>query len=262
MTNDDLKRFYPQNSAPQKREDFVRYEKNGKIPGVTNTELNYKGVWTAKDEIHVDDIVYLDLNNKTLRRFYMAKVAMPESTIPPDKDLDNWSEFLEIPIGMGVTGVIETIQYDNTTLAEHIDEILSYVNNENGGTLINVGMKIGDTSIIGARTTVTLSTVDNTITNVKATGQQIVAKNEFLWLTPAHLTMSDTGKKVNFTTVNDADNASMTNINISKVNNVKAATIQGQENSIETDKIIQIFFNNVDILNVNLEHLVINHHTA
>lgn len=34
MTNDDLKRFYPQNSTPEKSNDFVRYNANGEIPGV------------------------------------------------------------------------------------------------------------------------------------------------------------------------------------------------------------------------------------
>lgn len=34
MTNDDLKRFYTQNSTPEKSNDFVRYNANGEIPGV------------------------------------------------------------------------------------------------------------------------------------------------------------------------------------------------------------------------------------
>jgi hypothetical protein len=34
MTNDDLKRFYPQNSTPEKSNDFVRYNANGEIPGI------------------------------------------------------------------------------------------------------------------------------------------------------------------------------------------------------------------------------------
>ena len=32
MYNDDLKRFYPQSSTPEKSNDFVRYNANGEIP--------------------------------------------------------------------------------------------------------------------------------------------------------------------------------------------------------------------------------------
>ena len=38
MTNDDLKRFYPQNSTPEKANDFVRYNANGEIPGIGSGE--------------------------------------------------------------------------------------------------------------------------------------------------------------------------------------------------------------------------------
>lgn len=39
MTNDDLKRFYPQNSNPERRNDFVRYNENGEISGVGSLGL-------------------------------------------------------------------------------------------------------------------------------------------------------------------------------------------------------------------------------
>lgn len=41
MTNDDLKRFYSQNSAPEKSNDFVRYNANGEIPGVGGNARKY-----------------------------------------------------------------------------------------------------------------------------------------------------------------------------------------------------------------------------
>lgn len=39
MTNDDLKRFYPQNSTLEKSNDFVRYNTNEEIPGVSEEQI-------------------------------------------------------------------------------------------------------------------------------------------------------------------------------------------------------------------------------
>lgn len=82
MTNDDLKRFYPQNSVPEKRNDFVRYDENGQIPGaggggsaevkhitISATEQATQGNLTQEqiDILLESDINYIVLNNELYR---------------------------------------------------------------------------------------------------------------------------------------------------------------------------------------------------
>lgn len=56
MTNDDLKRFFPQNGTPEKKEDFVRYTKDGLIPGL-NAEGAESGIAELTSVTDIGDAV-------------------------------------------------------------------------------------------------------------------------------------------------------------------------------------------------------------
>lgn len=65
MTNDDLKRFYPQNAVPEMRNDFARYDENGNLPGsggggVTAIQLIYNGTNILNDGVIQ---TYIDIEN-------------------------------------------------------------------------------------------------------------------------------------------------------------------------------------------------------
>lgn len=59
MHNGDLKRLYKSSSDP-KPGDFVRYNSEGKVPGVAELDeriLNYTGDWVTNNDYHVHDVV-------------------------------------------------------------------------------------------------------------------------------------------------------------------------------------------------------------
>lgn len=159
-------------------------------------------------------------------------------------------------------GQIKTENYDNTTLADHITEILGYVNTENGGSLLGISLKIGTTAISGEMKTVTNTLSTNTLTNSSST-VNIVNAGEMLYLTVAGIRNGSTsGKKVTFITSNDMNTCSFANIDLSNINGTNVATISGQEFDFGTGTILTNYFKGIDILNVQLEHLTINHFTV
>lgn len=150
----------------------------------------------------------------------------------------------------------QQIIYDNTTLGEHITEILGYVNNENGGTLINLGFKIGETAVTGERKTVTLNTTDNTISNTTDTNT-IIGAGEFVYATPAVMGVSNSQKEITFLLATERDNYTSANLDLSAIGG-SSAKISGQKFGYLPNSIVTIYFQEIDILNINLEHLVLN----
>lgn len=159
------------------------------------------------------------------------------------------------------TGNVQTVTYDNTTLADHIAEILGYVNTENGGNLININFKVA-AAVTGEMKTVTNTLSTNTLTNSSST-VAIINADEMISMTVGTVRNGSTsGKKVTFTCANDTNICSFTNIDISNINGTDVATISGQEIDFGTGTIITNYFKSIDILNVLLEHLVINYFTV
>ena len=55
---------------------------------------------------------------------------------------------------------------------------------------------------------------------------------------------------------------SFANIDLSNINDTNVATMSGQEFDFGTGTILTNYFKGIDILNVQLEHLTINHFTV
>lgn len=278
MKNEDLKRFYDDNDELRDSNDFVRYDQYKNIQvsdartpedavnlkileqrlGQAGAELNYKGLWVSGDEIFTYDLVYVDTAKS--RIFYRAINDIKSSTVSPNKDATNWVEFLEVllPVPTNMKGVEMTEIYDSTTLADHIDEILGYLNTENGGTLLSLNLKFSE-NIVGEMKTITYNTSSNTST-YSTSNVAIINKEEMIYLHPGTIRKSTgTGKKVTFICSNDTNTHSLTNVDISNINDVNTVTFSGQEFDYGTNTIITNYFKGIDILNSNLEHLVIRH---
>lgn len=159
-----------------------------------------------------------------------------------------------------VKGNVKTLTYDNTTLADHINEILGYINTENGGNLINVNFKVAS-AVNGEMKSVINTLSTNTLTNSSST-VAIINADEMITLNIGTIRNGSTsGKKVTFTCANDTNICSFTNVDMSNINETATATISGQEIDFGTGTIITNYFKGIDILNTTLEHLVINYYT-
>lgn len=108
MTNDDLKRFYPINEASNKKEDFVRYDGEGKIPGDKGDnlrDLNFKDAWVSGSSYNLNDLVYVDSSNT--RTFYLAINNISESTVSPATDTAHWKSWFSTSSGVTIAAGVE-----------------------------------------------------------------------------------------------------------------------------------------------------------
>ena len=135
------------------------------------------------------------------------------------------------------TGQIKTVTYDNTTLGDHIADILQYINVENGGTLLSIGFKTGTASVLA---NATKATITNGANPTVATSSEAVLK-------PA-----------TFYSFRSAD--------INKTGNVTNLTLNGPNGlngcgqNINSDGAVEIItFKGVNLLSIPLEHLVIDY---
>lgn len=195
-----------------------------------------------------DTYICSDTGTYTQGHIYKIKV---------DGSTKSWEDITAVP---DIKGNVKTVTYDNTTLSEHINEILGYVNTENGGNLINVNFKVSS-AVNGEMKTVTNTLSTNTLTNSTST-VAIINAEEMITLNVGTVRNGSTsGKKVTFTCANDTNICSFTNVDLSNINGTPTATISGQEIDFGTDTIITNYFKGIDILNTTLEHLVINYYT-
>ena len=156
---------------------------------------------------------------------------------------------------------ISTQIYDNTTLASHSDEIWGHVNTENGGSLVSISMKLTN-AISGEMKSVTTNLSTNTLTNSTST-VNIINAGEAITLTLGAIRNGATsGKKATFTCANDTNMCSFANITISNINDTDTAILSGYEFTYGTNSIIHNYFNDINILNADLEHLVINYYAT
>lgn len=114
MTNDDLKRFYPINSNPERKEDFARYDENGKISGAGDgnlEDLNYKDVWIQGMNIQSNDVVYEDENN--IRTYYLALKNFISEVKPSEEESGYWKIWLKVKTSEATGGLV--IETETTT---------------------------------------------------------------------------------------------------------------------------------------------------
>lgn len=150
---------------------------------------------------------------------------------------------------------IASADYDNTTLKAHIDEILSYVNSENGGTLVSVGFKVGTT---GASTTITNlhMSSDNTI-SIDTETDVILGAGSYYYAYPEQVVTSGANEGVFFT----CRNGFTLGHGILYITDAgtKEAKLTGESTVITSaTQITKMMFQDVDISEVNLEHLTLN----
>lgn len=150
---------------------------------------------------------------------------------------------------------IASADYDNTTLKAHIDEILTYVNSENGGTLVSVGFKVGAT---GASTTITNlhMSSDNTI-SIDTETDVILGAGSYYYAYPEQVVTSGANEGVFFT----CRNGFTLGHGILYITDAgtKEAKLTGESTVITSaTQITKMMFQDVDISEVNLEHLTLN----
>lgn len=155
---------------------------------------------------------------------------------------------------------IKKVNYDNTNLGDHLTEILGYINGENGGSLIEFGFKVGTTAITGTRKTVTTDTTTNTISTSTATETIVGAGNYVNCVLGGVIPGSTSGKRATFLCANDMETCSQANIDISNVNGDTKVLLSGFETGFIGENIINIYFNQIDISAITLEHLSITYH--
>lgn len=214
---------------------------------ITNAQMTYALTCVR---LFPNGDTYICSDNGTYTQGHIYSIKVNGST-------KSWED---ITASTDIKGNVQTTTYDNTTLSDHIDEILGYVNTENGGNLINVNFKVS-TAITGEMKTVTNTLSTNTLTNSTGT-VAIINADEMISLTVGTIRNGATsGKKVTFTCANDTNICSFTNVDMSNINETPTATISGQEIDFGTGTIITNYFKGIDILNIALEHLVINYYT-
>lgn len=213
--------------------------------GITNAQMTAA---LGYSRLFGDGDVFVCLDNGTYTKGHTYQVKVTDG-------VKSWED-----ITISEKGNIKTAVYDNTTLADHISEILGYVNTENGGNLISIKAKIGETAITGSRKVVT-TTASGTI-SVESGEGTIINAGEMIMLTPGAIRNGATGgKKITFVCANDTDNHSNTNVDISNLESTNKAVLSGIEFGYLNDNIVQIYYQNINILDAQLEHLVIDYFT-
>lgn len=200
------------------------------------------------------------VRNNVIKKYVDDEVAKKQTKLTAGTNITISSSNVISAVANG--SFVKTEIYDNTTLGDHIEEIIGYTNNENGGILLKIGFKLGTTAISGTRKNVSVATDTGTITVTEATGT-IMNAGEFVYMTPGALRSGATsGKKVTFICANDTDLHSNSNIDISNVDGTNSVTISGQEFGYMPTSIDTIYYVNVDIMNASLEHLTIDHYVV
>ena len=107
------------------------YDKEKEINDLlTESPFNSKGMWVRGTEYQLTDLVQ-DGN-----ALYICVKEIQNSITKPSEDTQHFSVFFS-----GIGGIIQSVSYDNTNLHEHENEILSYINAENGGSLQSIHFK-------------------------------------------------------------------------------------------------------------------------
>lgn len=157
---------------------------------------------------------------------------------------------------------IKTLHYDDTSLNSHLDEILSYTNASNGGTLLFIGFKLA-AQLTGDRIKAQNS---NSFINITTESVPLLSDETFITFRPTAVEPDNgTVKSVKFIST-DPGNVGVINLVLDKSGGVYKAILSGMSSKIETDgftkTINQYFFDNIDIINQSITHLVIEYQTS
>lgn len=168
-------------------------------------------------------------------------------------------DFVDNASGTVTQGLVKTLTYDNTTLSEHITEIMSYANTENGGTLLNIGFKIGENAVVGDITNLEFSLESGApSTPSTISSQPILGAGGFVYAIPQ--TIFDTNPKTLIFYCGSAFSQGTATLTLVDAT-TKEATLSGKVFVLDSTSIMEEYFQNINLLEVQLEHLVINYHS-
>ena len=146
---------------------------------------------------------------------------------------------------------IKVDNFDNSTLGSNIATVLQYLNRENGGSLISIGFKVAENSTITAN--------GFKITNQSATSETseendigIFKGSEYYYLYPTKIVDNDYYFDCAIGELNSKATVKLTNNN--------EAYVSGQYFNIDNSAVSQVFFTNVDVTTLPLEHLTLVYH--
>lgn len=118
MTNDDLKRFYPENSTPERNKDFVRYDKQGNIK--VGIPVNPHD---AASKQFVEEAIAGGGNPEALINFDVLSTTQPSSIVSTEDGFivsyDNDGSIL-LPVS-GTDDIIIDVDEDNKKIHFHLD---------------------------------------------------------------------------------------------------------------------------------------------
>lgn len=223
--------------------DIVDYPNTGITNAQMTAALGYTRLFNAGD-------TFVCVDSGTYKQGHAYKIAV-------NGDTKSWVDITPA----GSMGSVQSMTYDNTSLEEHINEILGFVNTENGGNLVNICFKTSE-AITGTMLTSTQSLSTNALTNSSST-VSIVGAGELVCLTLGTVRSGSTsGVKAIFNCANDTNTCSFANIMMTNISGTINAEISGHEiNVTSASGIINNYFQAVSILSTPLEHLVINYFT-
>ena len=163
---------------------------------------------------------------------------------------------------VSTSGQIKTVTYDNTTLGDHIADILSRVNVENGGTLLSIGFKTGTASVAASATKTTITNGANP--TVATSSEAVLKPATFYSFRSADINKTGNVTMLTLNGPNGLIGCSSTNIEITSDSSTETPTntcvADGCGQNINADGAVEIItFKGVNLLSIPLEHLVIDY---
>lgn len=172
---------------------------------------------------------------------------------------------------------IKTIHLDNVTFSECIEQIFSYANSANGGRLLFIGFWFNN-GISADRIRITTSVPANSGETLQYNNSEIIKENTFLTggegqfsiCRPSAILGYSTNivNEIRFdfisTTVKNGYATLLLKRNWETDGSTYTATISGMDTelNISNNTLIQTYYNDVDVLNLPIGHLVIEYQTS
>lgn len=162
--------------------------------------------------------------------------------------------------------IYKSVTYDNTTLGAHMYEIKGMLNNENGGTLVKIGFKVGTASLVTNAYSIVTDLTNPTNPVCSGYSAQALGAGKYYEFIPASITSSNTWT-LNGSVGNFADNKMssiiVSNATIAMANGtytLSAICSDSVNNSSAADNgftVRQFGFSGLNIGALTLEHLTI-----
>lgn len=156
----------------------------------------------------------------------------------------------KLDINNGLQSIkVETL--DGNTLGSDVSTILPHINKETGGELISIGFKVALNSTVSANG-FKVSNQAATAETTEENGIGVFKGGEYYYLYPTKIVDNDYYFDCSIGELNSKATVKLTNNN--------EAYVSGQYFNIDSSVVSQVFFTNVDVTTLPLEHLTIVYH--